>query len=49
MAVKSSLKLLVRPKEGVPFGEWEFVWATDDELKEYNLRGFKRVKKVKLP
>lgn len=49
MAVKDSLKLLVRPIEGVPFGEWEFVWATKAELKEYNEQGFKRVRKVKLP
>jgi hypothetical protein len=49
MSVKASLKLLVRPIEGAPFGEWQFVWSTDDELKEYNKRGFKRVKKVKLP
>ena len=49
MSVKATLKLLVRPIEGAPFGEWKFVWATDDELKEYNEQGFKRVKKVKLP
>ena len=49
MAVKEGLKLLVRPVEGAPFGEWEFVWATKGELKEYNERGFKRVKKVRLP
>ena len=48
MSSKQSLKLLVRPREGAPFGEWEFVWATDDELKGYNEQGFKRVKKVKL-
>lgn len=49
MSSKQTLKLLVRPVEGVPFGGWEFVWATYDELKEYNEQGFKRVKKVKLP
>jgi hypothetical protein len=48
MAVKASLKLLVRPVEGAPFGEWEFVWATKAELKEFNKQGFRRVKKVKL-
>jgi hypothetical protein len=49
MAAKATLKLLVRPVEGAPFGEWEFVWSTDDELKGYNEQGYKRVKKVKLP
>ena len=49
MAVKSSLKLLVRPVEGAPCGAWEFVWSTDDELKEYNQQGCKRVKKLRVP
>ena len=49
MSSKQTLKLLVRPVEGVPFAKWEFVWATDSELKGYNQQGFKRVRKVKLP
>jgi len=47
MATKDTLKLMVLPKAGVPFGEWEFVWVTKDELKTYQQRGYKRARKVK--
>jgi hypothetical protein len=43
----STLKLYVKPEDGKPFGEWEFVWLTKDEIQSYINNGFKRVKKVK--
>jgi hypothetical protein len=42
----SSLKLYVKPKPGKPFGEWDFVWVTSDEINAYTKKGYKRVKKV---
>ncbi len=45
--VKGVLKLMVKPKDGIPFGEWEFVWATSDEMQEYIKQGFVRAKKIK--
>jgi len=45
--VKSALKLMVKPEDGVPFGEWEFVWVTSNEMQEHIKKGFIRAKKVK--
>ena len=45
--VKSTLKLMVKEEDGVPFGELEFVWATSAEMQEYIKQGFVRAKKVK--
>ena len=42
----STLKLYVKPKPGKPFGEWDFVWVTSDEINTYTKKGYKRVKKI---
>ena len=44
----SALKLYTKPQLGKPFGEWDFVWLTSSEIGAYSIKGYKRVKKVKL-
>ena len=44
----NKLKLLTRAVDKLPFGEWDFVWATTDELDDFYRQGYVWVKKVKL-
>ena len=44
----NKLKLLVKTAPHLSFGDWDFVWATTDELDEYYKQGYVWVKKVKL-
>jgi len=43
----SSLKLYVKPDVNKFFGDLEFIWLTDQEIKSYQKQGYKRAKKSK--
>ena len=44
---KSSIKLYTKPEKEKPFGDWEFVWLTINEVQSYTQNGFIRVKNLR--
>ena len=36
----SGIKLMTRPEKGLPFAEWDYLWATAEEVEENRKNGY---------
>ncbi len=44
---KKILKLMVKNDTNVPLRDWDYVWATEEEVSEYMKKGYMFLKKEK--